>query len=73
VSVDNFEVVGMLVNFLGLIISIVAIIGYLYSITTEDTSEPCTGFEICVVIFIGSLLSYFFYSLVWDLIKWAAS
>jgi predicted membrane channel-forming protein YqfA (hemolysin III family) len=60
----------MLINFIGLIVSIIAIIGYLYSITTEDTSEPCTGFEISVVMFIGSLLSYFFYSLVWDCVSW---
>jgi uncharacterized protein YacL len=69
-SMDHFEVVGMLVNFLGLIISIIAIIGYLYSITTEDVSEPCTGFEIVVVMFIASLMSYFFYSLIIDVWRW---
>lgn len=60
----------MLINFLGLIVSVVAIIGYLYSITTEDTSEPCTGFEIVVVMFIASLMSYFFYSLIVDVWRW---
>ena len=60
----------MLINFLGLIVSIVAIIGYLYSITTEDVSEPCTGFEIVVVMFIASLMSYFFYSLIIDVWRW---
>lgn len=60
----------MLINFLGLIVSVVAIIGYLYSITTEDTSEPCTGFEISVVMFIASLMSYFFYSLIIDVWRW---
>ena len=60
----------MLVNFIGLIVSIIAIIGYLYSITTEDTSEPCTGFEIFVVMFIASLMSYFFYSLIVDVWRW---
>ena len=69
-SMDHFEVVGMLINFIGLIVSVIAIIGYLYSITTEDTSEPCTVFEICVVMFIGSLMSYFFYSLIVDVWRW---
>lgn len=60
----------MLINFLGLIVSIVAIIGYLYSITTEDVNEPCAGFEIVVVMFIASLMSYFFYSLIVDVWMW---
>ena len=57
----------MLINFLGLLISIITIIAYLISITTEDVNEPCTGFEISVVCFIASLMSYFFYSLVIDI------
>ena len=54
----------MIINFIGLLISIITIIGYLISITTEDVNEPCTGFEISVACFIASLMSYFFYSLV---------
>jgi len=57
----------MLINFLGLIVSIITIIAYLISITTEDTSEPCTGFEISAACFIASLMSYFFYSSVIDI------
>ena len=60
----------MIINFIGLLISIITIIAYLISITTEDVNEPCTGFEISVVCFIASFMSYFFYSLVIDVWRW---
>ena len=60
----------MLINFMGLLVSIVAIIGYLYSITSEDINEPCTVVDIVVAMVIASLMSYFFYSLIIDVWRW---
>ena len=67
---NHFEVVGMLINFVGLIVSIGAFVGYI-CLTEPDLEDY--GFsdkELLMMVLIGSFISFFFWSFAVDIWRW---
>ena len=67
---NHFEVVGMLIHFIGLVVSIGAFVGYI-CLTEPDLEDY--GFsdkELLMMFLIGSLISFFFWSLAVDVGRW---